>query len=501
MTDPNLLYYGDNLEVLRDHVTKESVDLVYLDPPFNSNTAYNVFFPEKGGMQSAAQIQVFEDTWVWTDKAEQAYKELVTLGDQVSLAMLGFRTLLKERNLMAYLAMMAPRLVMLRSVLKSTGSIYLHCDPTASHYLKVLMDAIFGPENFRSEIVWRRTGAHGKTRRYGPIHDTILFYTKSTSYRWNSPTRPYMRGHVEEYFVHDEKGWRTAYYGNVLTGSGLRGGESGKPWHGFDPSAKGRHWAIPGGLIEDLEEDVAGLGQHQKLDLLLAHGHIKITPGQAWPMYERYLKPSDGMPVPDIWAFQPYTEGTVFGTNEGIDKDVRWLSPKDQERLSYPTQKPLALLQRILAASSNPGDIVLDPFCGCGTTIDAAQRMGRRWIGIDITHLAVSLIKKRLLDAYGEGVAKTYRVIGEPKDLESAKALAAQDKYQFQYWVIGEVLGWPVEQKKGADKGIDGRVYFFDEASSSKSKQVIISVKGGHTGVQDIRDLRGVLDREKAQIG
>jgi site-specific DNA-methyltransferase (adenine-specific) len=226
-----------------------------------------------------------------------------------------------------------------------------------------------------------------------------------------------MRGHVEEYFVKDEHGWRTNYYGNVLTGSGLRGGESGKPWRGIDPSAKGRHWAIPGALVAEVEEDLSGLGQHEKLDRLYELGYIKIEPGQAWPMYQHYIDPANGLAVPDIWAFQPYTGGTVFGSDDGIDEDVRWLATRDQERLGYQTQKPEGILERIIQASSGPDAVVLDPFCGCGTTVSVAQRLGRRWIGIDITYLAVDLIQKRLKDAFGESVAETFELHGIPRDL------------------------------------------------------------------------------------
>ena len=373
----NTLYYGDNLDVLRRHLQDESVDLVYLDPPFKSNQDYNVLFQEQDGSRSAAQIRAFEDTWQWDQSAAAAFEEVVEAGGQVSLAMQAFRTVLHDSDMLAYLSMMAPRLVELRRVLKPTGSIYLHCDPTASHYLKMLMDAVFWAGNFRNEIIWRRTGAHNKARRYGPIHDVLLFYVKGgEGYTWTFPKRPYMRGHVEEYFEKDERGYKTAYYGNVLTGSGIRGGESGKPWKGINPTAKGRHWAVPGALRGDLEEagvDFSGMTQHQIFDKMYELGWIKFLADQEWPVYERYLKDDDGQYMQDLWTFQPYTEGTVFGTEEGIDADVRWLSPQDQERLGYPTQKPEGLLERIIRASSKEGDIILDPFCGCGTTVAVAR--------------------------------------------------------------------------------------------------------------------------------
>jgi DNA modification methylase len=498
--DPNLLYYGDNLDVLRRHIKDETVDLVYLDPPFNSDVNYNVLFAEHGA-KSAAQIEAFTDTWEWNTEAAAAYQEVVEQGGEVAKTMLAFRTLLGTSDMLAYLSMMAPRLMELRRVLKATGSLYLHCDPTASHYLKLLLDAVFGPEQFRNEVIWRRTGSHGKTRRWGPIHDSILYYTKTDLFTWNAPRRPYMRGHVESYFVKDEKGWRTNYYGNVLTGSGLRGGESGQPWHGFDPSAKSRHWAIPGILAEDAGEDLDGLTQHQKLDRLFELGYVTIVPGQAWPIYQHYLRPSDGQAVSDIWAFQPYTDKTVFGTDDGIDEDVRWLSPQDKERLGYPTQKPLRLLERIIQASSNPGDVVLDPFCGCGTAIDAAQDLKRRWVGIDITHLSVGLIKHRLVGRFGSEISTAYRVVGEPTTVEDAAVLAKEDAFQFQAWALG-LVGARVatSDKKGGDKGVDGRLYFHD-SNAGPTRQIVYSVKAGHLVPAFVRDLVGVLARENAEIG
>jgi site-specific DNA-methyltransferase (adenine-specific) len=531
------LYYGDNLDILRRYLKDETVDLVYLDPPFNSAQSYNAFFHEKDGADAASQIRAFEDTWHWNVESEKAYQDLVTQPGKVSEVMQAFRTFLGQNDMMAYLAMMAPRLVELRRVLKPTGSLYLHCDPTASHYLKLLCDAVYGQGNFENEVIWRRTGTHGKSRRWAPIHDVILFYTKSEKFTWNNPRQPYMEGHVEHYLVKDRKGYRTNYYGNVLTGAGTRNGESGKPWKGFDPTAKGRHWAIPGALLSDLEEDISHLSQHEKLDYFFAKGFIKIEEGAAWPIYERYIRETDGPATADIWSYQPYTDGTVFGADGGIDEDIRWLSPQDTERLGYPTQKPVGLLERIIKASSNPGDLVLDPFCGCGTTIDAAEKLGRHWIGIDITQLAVTLIKNRLLSTYGsqmkfvsgpaqgragsplpaedsgtselrDGVQGTahptesvVRIIGEPTTPNEAYVLAEQDKFQFQWWALGLVGARPVEQKKGADHGIDGKILFRDDPRTAKPEQIIIQVKGGKTGVKDVRDLRGVLEREKAGMG
>lgn len=503
MTDQwrNKLYFGDNLDIMRRYIEDESVDLIYLDPPFNSNSTYNVLFSERNGSASSAQITAFEDTWHWDLKAEETYREVVSEGPRKLADLLqALRTFLGANDMMAYLTMMAIRLVEMHRILKPTGSIYLHCDPTASHYLKLTMDAVFSPVNFRNEIIWRRSGSHGKMKRYAPIHDVILFYTKSDSWTWNHPKRPYMKGHVETYFVQDERGWRTDYFGNVLTGSGLRSGLSGKPWKGFDPSAKGRHWAIPKALYDDLDEDFSNLNQHEKMDRLHELGFIKINPGQVWPIYERYITPNDGQAMPDIWAYQPYTSGTVFGTDQGIDEDIRWLSPRDQERLGYQTQKPEGLLERIIQASSNEGDLVLDPFCGCGTTVVVAERLRRRWIGIDITHLAISLMRHRLQNTFGSELSD-YEVFGDPKDLKSAEALAQLDRFQFEWWALGLVNARPAQdKKKGADSGIDGIINFFDD-NSGKAKNIVVQVKSGHVSRSQIATLNSDREREGAVIG
>jgi hypothetical protein len=380
---------------------------------------------------------------------------------------------------------------------------------------------------FRKKIKYAwGTGAHNKATRWSPIHDTIFFYTKSEKYTWNNPKLPYMAGHVRDNFIPDGKGgYKTAYYGNVLTGSGKRNKESGKTWQGFNPTVKDRHWAIPGKIWEEAGIDPTGLGQHEKLDLLLKEGFIKIEPGAAWPMYERTITESDGPATSDIWAFQPYTEGTVFGTKKGIDADVSWLKPQDEERLGYPTQKPIALLERIVSASSNEGDLVLDPFCGCGTAVHAAQKLNRKWIGIDITCLAISLIEDRLKKAFPEDAGTEgqrrlrYEIDGLPTDLESARDLASRGlrgKYQFQWWVVKWLVGGqPYQDKKmGGDGGIDGIKYFtvYETAKkvnpnkktppTKKTEKIIISVKGGeNVSPTMVKDLIATVSRERAEIG
>lgn len=496
----NKLFYGDNLDVLRQHIKDETVDLVYLDPPFKSNQDYNILFREQDGTRSAAQIKVFGDTWRWDQGAALAYEQVVETGGTVSLVMQAFRTFLGTSDMLAYLSMMAPRLVELARVMKPTASIYLHCDPTASHYLKMLMDAIFGPAQFRNEIIWRRTGSHNSPRRYGPIHDVVLFYSRSDSYYFARTFRPYLKGHVESYFRSSDL--RGKYWTNALTGAGVRHGDSGKPWRSYDPSFSGRHWAMPGKVVDEAAIDDS-LTIAEKLDALDAAGYIDHPPegSGGLPTYRQYLKDSPGMPLQDIWAYQPHTRGVLHGTDQGIDEDVRWLIAQgDPERLGYQTQKPEGLLSRIIRSSCPEGGLVLDPFCGCGTTISTAQKLNRLWIGIDITCLATSLMKTRLRDAHGAAIENTYLVIGEPTTVQDAQRLAADEPYQFQCWALGLVGARPAELKKGADKGIDGSLFFHDEPGG-KTKRVILSVKAGKLHAPYVRDLRGVMEREHAAIG
>jgi len=407
----NLLYYGDNLDVLKLHVKDETIDLIYLDPPFKSNQKYNILFAEQNGSRSKAQIKAFEDTWRWDEAAVTAYRKIVEGGGNVSRLMQALHSFIGGCDMLAYLSMMVPRLIELRRVLKHTGSIFLHCDPTAGHYLKLLMDGIFGPGNFKNEIIWHyRKWPSGKYA-FQRNHDVILFYSKSDSLK-----RTFNQLFMER------------------TPSTLKRFGTAKIVSGHDDM--GRR------LPSTTEE-----------------------------------KDSEGVRQDDVW-------------------DIGRVPPIKQ---LFPTQKPELLIERIILAASNEGDTVLDPFCGCGTTIVTAQRLNRSWIGIDITHLAISLIKNRLRDALGEGVA--YKVIGEPVSLPDAEKLVREDPYQFQCWALGRVGARPVDQKKGADRGIDGRLYFHDDTKGIKTKQIIFSVKSGHISVAHIRDLRGVIEREQAEIG
>ena len=458
----NLLYYGDNLDVLRRHVEDESVDLVYLDPPFKSSQEYNVLFAEKNGSQAASQIKAFEDAWHWDQTAETLFQETVETGGRHSQVMQSLRGFLGENDMMAYLAMMAPRLVELRRVLKPTGSIYLHCDSTASHYLKIVMDSIFDGRNCRADIRWKRTSAHGNVlTNYALVSDQILFYTKGKPWTWNQLYQAYDPDYIESHYSQQDPDGRR-FTTRDLTAS-MQRASSGPlyAWKGVKPVPT-RCWSFTIDKMEQFEE--AGL---------LVYGRSGV------PRLKLYLDEQQGTPISDIW------------------EDIPPVNSQAQERLGYPTQKPEALLERIIRASTNEGDTVLDPFCGCGTTIAAAQKLSRRWIGIDITNLAITLIRSRLTDMFAGAVE--YEVIGEPVSLPDAAKLAADDPYQFQWWALGLVGARPVEEKKGADRGIDGRIYF--HVGDGKTRQIILSVKAGHVAVSQVRDLRGVLDREKADMG
>ncbi|OCR01891.1 DNA methylase [Oscillatoriales cyanobacterium USR001] len=495
------LYYGDNLQVLRDHIPDGFIDLIYLDPPFNSKADYNVLFKNATGERSEAQITAFEDTWTWGIESEHFLDQLRDKkGELYELLDLLVRTLGKN-SLSAYLVMMAIRLLELHRVLKSTGSLYLHCDPTASHYLKMISDLVFEPINFRNEIVWKRTGSHGGAKRWGPVHDIILLYTKSKIYTWNQVYQDYDEDYVKDFYrFEDEKG---RYRLVTLTAAGIRKGDSGKPWRGVNPTDVGRHWALPVKAIESLTDSIyKSLSTQEKLDILDANNLIYWPVKGQVPQYKRYLDEAPGTQIQDIIS------------------DIKPVSSQAKERLGYPTQKPLALLERIIQASSNKGDIILDPFCGCGTAIHAAENLGINWIGIDITHLAIALIEKRLKDAFPDKFIEDenknqklvpgieFEVEGTPKDLDAALDLFERDPYQFQWWACSLVNAQPYkDQKKGADGGIDGLIFFEDVVDIKKSnktvvKKIIVSVKGGkNINASMIRDLRGTMETNKADIG
>jgi site-specific DNA-methyltransferase (adenine-specific) len=408
----NKLYYGDNLDVLREHIADASVDLVYLDPPFNSDASYNILFKSPTGGGADASIEAFDDTWTWGPAASAALMDVTQSGNHaLHVLMQALRTAIGDNAMMAYLAMMAVRLVELHRVLKPTGSLYLHCDSTASHYLKLVLDPVFGARSFRNEIIWCYRKWSIVQGQFARNHDTILFYSKEAS------------GHVfNPQFVAPSSGTM-------------------KRWKGQRQLA----------VIEDGVRRASSTAEEEARS-----------------------------PMGDWW-------------------DISILNPNAKERLGYPTQKPLALLERIVAASSDPDMVVLDPFCGCGTAVDAAQKLGRRWIGIDVTHLAVGLIEKRLREGYGDAVQ--FETIGVPRDLASARRLAADDPHQFQAWISLKLGGWPwMDGKKGGDRGIDGYFYYVGQGGSTATG--VISVKAGaNVSPSMVRDLGRVMARDGHAMG
>jgi len=467
------LYYGDNLHILREYIPDESIDLIYLDPPFNSNRSYNVLFKDESGQDSEAQLTAFEDTWHWDTAAERLYHDLATDSTPEISRMIGaLRDVIGANQMTAYLVMMTARLAELHRVLKQTGSLYLHCDPTASRYLGVVLDTIFGVKNFKNEIIWQRINAKGNVqRKFGAIHDVILVYVKNSGKEiWNQIYRPLDPVYVEKAYCYVEEGTGRRYRIGDLTAS-IQRASSGQiyEWKGKRPSPT-RCWVYAKDKMEELDKQ----------------GRI-IYSKTGYPRFKRYLDENPGEKIPDVWT------------------DINVAS--GGETLGYPTQKPLALLERIIQASSSEGDIVLDPFSGCGTAVVAANKLNRRWIGIDITHLAIALLKYRLKDTFGIIEGKEYQVIGEPEDVASAGQLANDDRYQFQWWALSLIQAKPVggdpgsrKGKKGKDRGIDGIITFIDD-SYSKPKQILVQVKSGKVKSGDIRDLIGTAEREKAAIG
>jgi adenine specific DNA methylase Mod len=454
----NKLYYGDNLDVLRNEIRDESVDLVYLDPPFNSNANYNILFKSKSGDGADAQIEAFEDTWHWNDHAEDAFDQVIRSGNTNAAELLrAMRAFLGENDMMAYLAMMAVRLIELHRALKLTGSLYLHCDPTASHYLKLLLDGVFGPERFGNEISWRRSNPKSlHSRNFANCRDVILRYTRTSEAVFN----PIFGEHNPEYV-------RSAYKYRDEQGRSYRllpllNPNDNRPNLTYEFLGVKRVWRWTRERMQEAYE--AGLV-------------VQLKPG-AVPQYKKYLDDSAGRTITNDWS------------------DI--LPAAGKEILGYPTQKPVNLLERVIAASSNEGDVILDPFCGCGTAVHAAQKLGRQWIGIDVTHLAISLIEKRLKDAF-PGIE--FEVHGTPKDLASAEDLAQRDKYQFQWWAVSMVDALPFGgKKKGADGGVDGVIYF--KPDGKRTEKALVSVKGGSSvSVNMIRDLHSAMEREKAPIG
>ncbi len=467
----NHLYYGDNLDVLREHVASASVDLIYLDPPFNSNRNYNVIFARRDikDLADAAQIQAFGDTWHWTPVTEEQYREAVTgaLPAGAADALRAFRTLLGENDAMAYLVNMAPRLVEMHRVLKPTGSLYLHCDPTMSHYLKVLQDAIFGAENFRNEIIWQRTGSKGlMTRRLPTNHDVILGYQRSDAAIWNADAA------FVAYDPDDLPAKTAAKYSHK--------DPDGRPYR-FD------NLINPNPDRPNLTYEFLGVTKvwrwtRERMQQAYDAGLVVQSAAGRVPQLKRYLDEQRGLPFSDVWL------------------DIPPINSQAAERLGYPTQKPIALLDRLITLTTDEGATVLDPFCGCGTTIDAAVRLKREWIGIDVTYLAVDLIDKRLRHTFGDAIRDTYDINGIPRDALAAQALFEQSPFDFERWAVSLVQGQPNERQVG-DRGIDGVVRFNTDNRDGIGR-VLVSVKGGRqVGPQFVRDLLGTVETQQAEMG
>jgi site-specific DNA-methyltransferase (adenine-specific) len=479
------LYYGDNLHVLRDYIKDESVDLIYLDPPFNSKRDYNLLFktpkpPKKVDGKSAikaeepqteyadASITAFEDTWHWGQQAEDEFREILKCGNtDVAELIQALRAFLKENDMMAYLVMMCNRLLELHRVLKSTGSLYLHCDPTASHYLKIVLDGVFGKENYRNEISWRRSQPKSHTSvNFANCRDIILRFSKSDKVVFNKVFGDHDESYIEQFYRYTDADGRRYRLGDITNPN------KNRPNLTYEFLGVTRVWRWTKERMQKAYEE--GLVYQSK-------------PGTV-PQEKRYLDEMGGQPISDDWD------------------DIEHLHGSNAEFMGYPTQKPVVLLDRIISASSNEGDVVLDPFCGCGTAVHAAEKLKRQWIGIDITHLAVSLIEKRMKEAFPYLANKeAFEIIGTPQDLGAARDLAERDKHQFQLWACTLVGAQPYKGgKKGADGGIDGVLWIEvgGAGKSSQTEKVIVQVKGGiHVNRANIATLKGDIDREKAAIG
>ena len=485
----NTLYYGDNLEILRKLVAdKVEVDLCYIDPPFNSDKNYNQIYTT-AKRTGQAQAQAFVDTWTWDTSAQMGYEAIITNeGGRFTFGTIelfrGLWNILRDdRNTLAYLVSITLRLVEIHRLLKATGSFYLHCDPTASHYLKLILDSIFESKRFLSEIIWKRTSGHNSAMRWGPVHDTLLFYSKGPDYTWNKVFQPYGEEYLTRFYRHSDADG--TYRLGDLTGAGTRTGDSGKPWRGVDPSESGRHWAVPS-IPGFSKSDISALSVQERLEVLETMSLIYWPPKGTIPQFKRYLDADKGTAAQDVIT------------------DIDPLSPHAKERMKYPTQKPEELLERIIKASTNEGDLVLDAYCGCGTTVAVAERLRRRWIGVDITFQAIAVILKRMEDTFGTSINDTITTAGIPQDLGAAEALANRKddktRKEFEKWAV---LTYSrnravIRETKGADKGIDGVAYFV--SGFNETEKMVFQAKSGDVKRNDIATLKGDMEREGAKL-
>ncbi|MDQ7794104.1 MAG: site-specific DNA-methyltransferase [bacterium] len=485
-TRPNQLFYGDNLTIMRK-LPSACVDLLYLDPPFNSQRTYNLIYRKATGAPVPEQEEAFCDAWELDEEKQEMVRSMPIVlrrhGVDHDLVRFWDAWISALRNtqprMLAYLVYMTFRLLEMRSLLKPTGSLYLHCDPTASHYMKVILDGLFGHANFRNEVIWKRTFSHGSARRWGDVHDVLLFYTKSDRYTWNRVLQAHAPGYVaEKYRQSDARG---RYQLVVLTGPGTTNGPSGQPWRGYDPTTAGRHWVVPRAGLAELRADGIDVPDelHAQLDLLYEHGFIvfpRKRGGTGIPRFKLHLP--EGQSAQDVIL------------------DVPPINSQAKERLGFPTQKPIALLKRIIQASSNEGDYVFDPFCGCGSAIYAAQELGRRWIGCDIAILSVQLVRDVLRKRYGLEEGRDYEMTGVPRSVEAARELFRHEPLQFQHWAV-ELAGGFCSTRLSGDRGVDGRIYF---ETSSGLKHMVLSVKGGKLSPAIVRELAGTIGGQQGAM-
>lgn len=474
MAQNNYLFYGDNLEVLRKHIKDETVDLCYIDPPFNSKRNYNQIYNNIGS-EDLALAQAFIDMWVWDERARNGFDEILAnehgrFTPRTVQLIKGLHAVLGEDSLLAYVVSMTLCVTEIQRVLKQTGSFYFHCDPTASHYIKLILDAIFCSQGgeYVNEITWKRTTAHSDAKQgrkaYGNVADIIFFYTKSGEYTFNPQHSDYSEKYLKKYSYTDPDGRR--YRLDNLTGPG--GAAKGNPM--YEVMGIKRYWRYSEDKMQDLIEE----------------GRIIQTEPGSVPQYKRYLDEMPGVPMQNIWD------------------DISPINSQAKERLGYPTQKPKVLMKRIIEISSNEGDVVLDAYCGCGTTIDAAEKLKRKWIGIDITYQSIAVVLKRLEDTYGKAINDRIVLNGIPKDMKSAIALAHKKddrvRKEFEKWAVLTYTNnrAVINDKKGADGGIDGRAYF--KVGKNDNAKIIFQAKSGNVNRGDVAKLRGDMEKDGATL-
>ena len=459
---PNTLYLGDCLEVMNAFVEAgQQVDLIYLDPPFNSDANYSMLFKrdmQGRDLDEQAQFTAFQDTWYWTPTAAERVENIKNaVGNPAQKVMIALDTMIPQTPMLAYLSYMAERLSVMHRLLKDTGSLYLHCDPTANSYLRIILDGIFGAKNYRNEIVWKRKyDTHNLAKKQcGRVHDTILWYAMSNATKYNKQFTEYSADYINTAYKHeDEKGrYRTLPCTNETGGN--------KPY-----TFKGitRAWRFTASRMQRMYDE----------NLL-----VQSTPTSPF-QYKKYFDDAEGVPIQDIWD------------------DIKAVRGKG-ESLGYPTQKPLALLKRIIQASSNPGDIVLDPFAGCGTTAEASFRLGRKFLGIDISAYVIQQVcTARLKDAAG------VKVMGLPTDMASAIDLAREKPFVFEQWAVTRIPGMLPNDKQTGDGGVDGRGKLLVKPikdDKPESGLVFVQVKGGSFQPDSYRALLSQIIGGKASVG